>query len=148
MQDASQVIARQGDEKIQALPSECANEPFAERVGLGTPYRGTRVCQYRVSDRHLAMRTPRNPMEWAALATLGHPNGSMGGAAQHPRPRLEGIYQLLQCRIRYRFSHMHGVTLPTVFDRDGIRAHICGPTGWCANVRGQVKEVRRPKELA
>ena len=40
MQDASQVIARQGDEKIQALPSECANEPFAERVGLGTPYRG------------------------------------------------------------------------------------------------------------
>src|SRR5262249_7027075 len=62
-------------------------------------------------------------------ATLGHPNRSMGGAAQHPRLRLESIYQLLQCRIRYRFSNTHGVTSPAVFDRDGIRAHVCGTTG-------------------
>ena len=56
------------------------------------------------------------------------PNRSMGRAAQHPRLRLEGIYQLLQCRIRYRFSNTHSVTSPAVFDRDGIRAHVCGPT--------------------
>jgi hypothetical protein len=71
-----------------------------------------------------------------------------GGAAQCPHLRLEGVHKFLKCIIRNRFSNTHGVTLSAVFDRESIRAHVSCPTGRCANVRWQVKEIRSPDELS
>jgi hypothetical protein len=49
VQQMSQVILSEGNQKVQTLPPERAQEPPAERIGLGTAHRGFEHSQPQVA---------------------------------------------------------------------------------------------------
>jgi hypothetical protein len=50
VQDAAQVVCCQGDQKVQALSPQRAQEPLTQGIGLGTPHRCLQDPQPQVSD--------------------------------------------------------------------------------------------------
>ena len=51
LQQPTQVVFRQGDEKVEAFPAERTDDTFTEAVSFGAPIRGPQDSQTHVSNR-------------------------------------------------------------------------------------------------